>query len=199
MATRKPWEPRGRGRAGRTGRCLVFPLGAKRPGLFGCWAAGGFGVGQARDLCAPGIAPAPGWSGQRIWAGLRSSLAPPGFSPHRPPPSAPALWPHKSRDLVERERLPHTLLSPTQPSRVPRWQGMHPDTSFPTVGGNEPRVRSGLILGGALGLPSSMFVCQRATHVRIPGPNLRDKGLSLITENYSFPCIKTVTLLGLLG
>lgn len=123
-----------------------FPFGSKTPriiwrlggGWIRCWPDTGF-VRLSGCL-------SPGRSGQRVWAGLRSCLAPPGFSPS---PLAP-LQPPRLRHLVESERLFHTRLSPTRPSRVPRWQYVYLETSFLTGWGNGPRARSSLLLGGVL-------------------------------------------------
>lgn len=80
---KKAWEPRGQRRAGRAGRRLVFPLGARLPELLGARAAGGFGDRLARAPCSSRAARVPGWNCQRAWAGpggLRSCLPAPGFS-----------------------------------------------------------------------------------------------------------------------
>lgn len=172
--------PRGRGRAGRAGRCLVFPLGAKLPGLFGCGAACGFGVGLVRPRRAPQAASAR--------AGAASQPGP-ALAPAVPclvSPALAALRPRTPRGSVETERVPHTLLSPTR------------------MAGLIPRY----ILSYGLGeqTQSSLWPHSRSctlTAYLLPCPPVRGRptcgspaGTIHFLENYTFPYIKTCTPLG---
>lgn len=176
--------PRGRGRAGRAGRCLVFPLGAKLPGLFGCWAACGCGVGPVWTPCAPQAASAR--------AGAASQCGPASA------PAVPAwflpLWPLFGLANPEARWKPN--VSPT-PSLAPPGLGGH-------LGGGARTSKHPFLPAGGTN-PEFPLASFSVVHFDcLPPPMSTSQGdpragpaaTIHLLENCSVPCIKTCAPLG---
>lgn len=157
-----------------------FPSRSKTPGMIWLLGGGGFGAGPARASCALGLPqPRAGAAGGSGPPSLRS--APPGS----PPPPAAAPQPRKPRDYGKGTSAPRPPW-PHRRRRVPGRQSRRRDTR---AGETNPGCARACCSELRFHSPPPSRPPARG-HLQTSPPSLR--GLPLVPENYSLPCIETV-------